>query len=81
MRSVKEWDCLRILFFFYVYQVLMCVCIRCVLYKEAAIQLKASGSEQRSLKPVGVNHIKQTAASKQLYRLCLIGEKRLQTYT
>lgn len=47
----------------------------CCKGREREIQLKASGSEQRSLKVGGVSHIKQTAASKQLYRLRLIGEK------
>lgn len=74
VRTVKKMGLFGY-FFLYVCPVLMCACIRCVLYKEGAIQLKASGSEQRSLKAVGVSHIKQTAASKQLYRLCLIGEK------
>lgn len=39
------------------------------------IQLKASDSEQRSLKAGGASHIKQNAASKRLYRICLIEEK------
>lgn len=42
------------------------------------MQLKACGSEQSNLKAGGVRHIKQTKASKQLYRLCLIGEKHFK---
>lgn len=47
-------------------------------YKRRAIQLKASGSEQRNLKAGGARHIKQSAASKQLYRLCLMEEKNFK---
>lgn len=57
--------------------VFTCVCVRASVYfrRRWVIQLKASDSEQRSLRAGGASHIKQTAASKQLYRLCFIEEK------